>query len=833
VTRSGHHRAAWNLVLWVSGVTCLLRVGIVFVLEVLLRSEEPIFTAWRIAQDLPLTALHAWLAGGATVLAAIVARRGSALRWLLVLLAALLLVSALGGWPWGETDQIPTWRTTRGRGAILVAAFLALVTTTGVWWLLRRIGRGDTPSQTASVPVTGGGFLVAIVLPATLYLVFVDAPQRREVDVVIHELAFEPERWEILHAREDAPPGTATLTPSLDYREDGGDLPALTLTPPCEVAIDVPEGSGSMLLKGRSGVDVSAARMLAELVGPVSVRIRITVDGALVAGNVHTFTGEEDESAGRLWQDLHPAHGIAVDPGQVIALRSEVIAPADLDPAIALPAGIGDLVLERRASRRHVSSSPEAPNIVLIVLDTLRRDRLSCYGYELETTPNIDSLAERGLLYEDAYATSSWTWPSTASILTGLHPETHGVLEEGDCYLHHSFETLPELLAERNFATGAISCNPLVVPNKNFDQGFEHFDHHYLFRHSQQVISDIQDWIRMHAGKRFFLYLQLTDPHEQYAPLPEATARAGGQRPGDYPEAGLNEWHLDLLANAGHDEAGRLDVERLIKPEHQEWMHHAYDAAVITADHFVGVVLEELRALGLEDRTVIAFTSDHGEELLDHGLVTHGITLHPELLRVPLILAGPGVPQARRVEGPVSNRHLAPTLASIGNAVFSTERHPLDLAHPDELAQTPVFFSTKQGWWNGHFRTELYGMRLGKWELHWAPHGSDWGSKEGPEGGQLRLYDLEADPEQREDLVDGQHERVLEIVRRGEGTRQLRPDDEPLDRAADLLVLLRAHLKYARSGRPGSSVGAGKRDRHGLESLGYSGRDDERARGGR
>jgi len=827
VTGSGPRRAARNLVLWVSGATCLARVAIVLVLEVVLRTEEPIFTAWRIAQDLPYTALHAWLAGGATVLAAVGPRRHRAARALAVLGAALLLATALCGWPWEETDQIPAWSTLRGRSTIALLGLLSLATALGVSRLLRRIESKDTPSRTASAPATLGGLVVALALPGALYLAFAEAPQRREVDVVVHELAFEPELWEVREARPDAPPGSATLTPSLDYRDDGGDLPCLTLTPPCEVAISVPEDAGKLLLAGRTGVDVSAATMVARVGGPVAVRVRVTLDGDEVASHVHTITADPAESAGRLWLDLRPGGGIPVEPGQRIVLRSDVVAPEGLDPALALPVGIGDLVLERRVSRRHVPSSPDPPNIVLIVVDTLRRDRLSCYGYGLETTPNIDALAARGLLYEDAYATSSWTWPSTASILTGLHPETHGVVMEGECYLHHSFETLPELLAARNFATGAISCNPLVAPNKNFDQGFEHFDYHFLFRHSQQVIGDIRDWIRMHAGQRFFLFLQLTDPHEVYAPLPEATAKAGGVRPLDYPADGLNAWHLSLLENAGHDEHGNLDVDRVIPPEDQQWMQHAYDAAVITADHFVGVVLEELRAQGLEERTVVALTSDHGEELLDHGLVTHGITLYPELVRVPLVLAGPGIPEGRRVDGPVSNRHLAPTLAAIGNAVFRREWRAVDLAHPGNLEPGPVFFSTKQGWWNGHYRTELFGVRLDRWELHWAPGGADWGVDVAPRGGQLRLYDVQADPEQRHDLVGGRYEQVLALEEALGSRRRPRSEDDPPERAGELLRLLRAHLSEARSGSAGKTVGAGKRDLDGLEGLGYVGGEDE------
>ena len=101
-----------------------------------------------------------------------------------------------------------------------------------------------------------------------------------------------------------------------------------------------------------------------------------------------------------------------------------------------------------------------APNVLFIVMDTLRADRMSCYGYDKPTTPNVDRLAERGMRFERAFATSSWTWPSTASVLTGMGPLEHGVTGHRSCYLAHSLATLPKALQERGFTTAAFSANP-------------------------------------------------------------------------------------------------------------------------------------------------------------------------------------------------------------------------------------------------------------------------------------------------------------------------------------------------------------------------------------
>ena len=804
MTAASPGRLALSLALWIGAGSSLARVAILYLLEHFLRGNEASFTLWRIAQLLPFVCLHAWLAGALVVIGGLLARRGGWARLGGPLLGALTLYSALAGWPWAEAGQIPATHTRRGVIAIGAMAALALVTAVLAAILLRRRAADAPPPRLAARSALAGGVLLALAFPLGFHFAFGGAPKERTAHVVVHDIAFEPELWKVVKSRRRAPPEAKVLTPSMKYKEDGGDLPALALYPPCEVEVSIPEEHGLLILRGRSGVDLSIAGLLRHQTEPVSIRLEVLVDGRLAANHVHRVSKDRKDSAGRLWQDLGGEAGIAVEPGQKVILRTAVDEAAGTKLPARLPIGVGAFVLEKRETRQTVPSSPDTPNVVLIVMDTLRWDRLSCYGHEPGTTPHLDSLAERGLLYENAYATSNWTWPSTASILTGLHPETHGVLEDGSCYLHQQVESLPELLEARNFTTGAFSTNPLIVPNKNFDQGFEHFDSYHLFRGSQRVIGEVQAWIRMNAGSRFFLYLHLTDPHETYHPRPEAVERAGGVRPDDYPASGLNAYREQLLKGEGRDEDGRPAPDSVVPPAHQQWMHHAYDAAMITADHFVGEVLAELAAAGLEDRTVIAFTSDHGEELLDHGLLTHGQSLYPELVRVPLILAGPGLPRGERSEVPVSNRHLAPTLAAVGNAAFRREQDALDLSQPGTLAEKPIFFSSRQGWWNGTWKTNLYGLREGDWELHWAPEGASWGESEPPPDGQIRLFDLRTDPEQHTDLAEREPERAAEMKER-----------------------LRAHLETARRDEPRQSIGAGKQGLQGLDDIGYAGGDED------
>lgn len=644
----------------------------------------------------------------------------------------------------------------------------------------------------------------ATALALTLFLGCSEAPtgptftgETLPVSRVVRELAFEEQLLEVVTHPPGLSPGPRVITPSTDYRVEGGDATSLVMAPPTTLRFTVPGDAGedTLWLSGKSGVDLSAARKLPPEVRHIDVLFEVLVDGEPAWSRVHRVFPDIKKGAGRAWQALTP---LELTPGQVVTLRTTLQPGEQAGELPPLVAGFGDLRLEHHETKPLVAASERSPNIVLIVMDTLRQDRLGCYGHDRATSPRLDALAERGVLYENAYSTASWTWPSTASILTGLHPETHGVLDSNACYLNGAVESLPELLSERYMVTAAFTCNPLIVPDKNFDQGFDEFDSMHRFRESSKVVPAVRQWIRDNAAARFFLYVQLTDPHEQYHLVPGAVERVGGERPADYPDKGLLAYHPRLLRGQGHDDEGNPIADEALGPEVVEWMQRAYDAAVFTADTWVGEILDQLEESGLADRTLIAFTSDHGEELLDHGLVTHGNTVFAELTRVPLILAGPGLPEGLRVEKPISNRHLAPSLAAAANAGFTLEQDPRNLLLPDSLEESPTYFSTRKGWWNGKHPLDIYGMREGAWELHWAPQGAPWGVEIPPRNGDLRLFDVEQDPAQHHDVA------------------ALHPD-----LVASLLERLREHVGNAIERRPARTLGAGERSLQELAGIGY------------
>ena len=325
------------------------------------------------------------------------------------------------------------------------------------------------------------------------------------------------------------------------------------------------------------------------------------------------------------------------------------------------------------------------------------------------------------------------------------------MLSEVSCFLSESLTTLSETLQYAGFSTAAWSANALIVPGKNFDQGFELFDHGTTTRQSPILMPGVLEWLDSIAGTRFFLYLHLADPHSPLDPLPAARERFAPGVPRDFSPHACVNYGLDLLAGCGHDEAGNVRTEACVPAQHQRFISDLYDACVWSGDYWLGQLLDRLESLRLDDQTVVAFTSDHGEELFDHGLASHGQALFGELVRVPLVLAGPGVPAGEVRTQVASNRHLSATLAALVDVEWG-QRDAVDLLASGRRAPIALF-STENGWWNGRFRQPLLGVRRGDHVLHFAPQGRAWGVAESGSGGERRLYDLATDPREERDLA--------------------------------------------------------------------------------
>ncbi len=334
---------------------------------------------------------------------------------------------------------------------------------------------------------------------------------------------------------------------------------------------------------------------------------------------------------------------------------------------------------------------PQPPNIVFIVLDTVRADHLSSYGYSRPTTPNLDRLAARGVLFENAIAPTSWTLASHASMFTGLLPHQNGA--DWWLPLPAGPRTLAEILRSRGYTTAGFVgnfdyCQRGWGIGRGFDtyvdasDSFRHnltatlagtaivqpvYQHFFRFDYLERQTASEMDgkvfrWLQQGPQQPYFLFLNYFDVHVPYLTEPPYDQRFGKV------SVGMVHRLFDDLQTPGPPRGiTASDGVRLMA---------AYDNCLAYLDAQVGRLLDRLRDSPEGRNTIVIVTSDHGEEFGEQGYYSHGYNLYREALHVPLIIAGPGVPQGVRVQHIVRTRDLFSTvldLAAGGNSPFSRE----------------------------------------------------------------------------------------------------------------------------------------------------------------
>ena len=335
------------------------------------------------------------------------------------------------------------------------------------------------------------------------------------------------------------------------------------------------------------------------------------------------------------------------------------------------------------------------PNVLLVVIDTLRADHLHCYGYARPTSPTIDAFAERGMLFAHAYALSSWTKPSTASLVTGRSPTEHRTLSE-EARLPDGEVTIAERLRAQGYRTALLSGNPWVTPEYGFDQGvddyFSAYDERFarvsLLMQALRRLSDASGgrvrlynrvkylvlgelpttardtilvdealrWLAAPAPQPFFLYVHMMSPHHPYDPPPPFDRFVPDRTHApvtNYPRKSYR------FFEGGEPLDGAALADMIAR----------YDGDVLYADTELGRLLAGLDTLGLASTTAVLVTADHGEEYFEHGNWGHGQSVYNELIRVPLVLRLPdGAGAGRRVTTAVSHADVVPTLLAIAGA---------------------------------------------------------------------------------------------------------------------------------------------------------------------
>jgi arylsulfatase A-like enzyme len=433
--------------------------------------------------------------------------------------------------------------------------------------------------------------------------------------------------------------------------------------------------------------------------------------------------------------------------------------------------------------------APEPPgpaNLLLVTLDTTRADHASAYGYARDTTPVLRGIAASGTRFESAYAPTATTAPSHATLFTSLYPLAHGIVRNG-LELRDSESTLAEILGERGYATAAFVSSFVLDARFGFAQGFELYDDDFeagaasfparheweeheipggFDRPADATTRRAVAWLESgrDTSRPFFLFVHYFDPHAPMSPPEPYGARFA-------PAEGASRLELRI---------GR------------------YDGEIAFADEQIGVLLAALDRAGLAERTLVAVTADHGEGLLQHGQMAHGVHLYEEAVRVPLVLRWPGVvPAGRVVEAPVALVDLAPTLLELlGIAPAGREFQGESLVQAladggPPAAERAVHFQRRHydgervgdEWVEG----DLFGVRLGRWKY-----------LESGDGRRRELYDLASDPGETANLAPERAEEASRLAERIESWKRAsqRAGSAPRDLSASQREGLRA-LGYA------------------------------------
>ncbi len=396
------------------------------------------------------------------------------------------------------------------------------------------------------------------------------------------------------------------------------------------------------------------------------------------------------------------------------------------------------------------------PNVLLIVVDTLRWDRVGSYGSKRDTTPSIDRLASDAIRFERAYATAPWTMPSVASMITGHFPSSHGVVHLKNILSDESL-TLAERLQNAGYRTCGIVSHLMLGSEFNFDQGFDQFvqlapwpDPHQAIT-SYEVTRNAEMFLRGLGGDQpFLLFVHYFDPHYVYQPHPMVGYAA--------PSAGRLKGGESI-----HELRSML---KEATPEEIEFVEDVYDEEVRYTDDGIGRLLETLKELDLYDATLVVVVSDHGEEFLSHGWLGHARTLYDELVRVPLILRIPGHRGgAQVVETPVSLASLTPTIVELvgldpaGAGFQASSLVPLLTGGPspgDGIAYSEVDLNV--------FAAHKRAIATRRFKLI-----------RDDVSGKIELYDLTRDPHERQDVADRLPDVVESLLRELERRIALAP----------------------------------------------------------
>ncbi len=427
----------------------------------------------------------------------------------------------------------------------------------------------------------------------------------------------------------------------------------------------------------------------------------------------------------------------------------------------------------------------QGPSVLLLMIDTLRADRLSCYGYEGNETPVIDGLAGDGILFQNQIAQSSWTRPAVASILTSLYPSSHKTYLKPDM-LPDEVVTLPEALKEQGYRTIGFADNINVTEAFNFQQGFDRFvylapDYFFLADESSSQLA-YYSVLRL-IRERFLSRKKYVQHYYQDADVVNQSVIQALEGLDSSSPAFIFAHYMDPHDPYFTHPYDGYGVARVSMPhppaEMAEELSQLYDGEVSFLDERLGQLFDRMRELGIYDDWTIVLTADHGEEFYEHQGWWHGLTLYQEQVNVPLIIKLPGSQFAGlRVPGLVRQIDICPTVLALAGgshddfqgidlmpAVAGLVTPPV-VEGEGEAEEVPQGGTDNVVWQldsvfseEDHEGNVIHALIAGKWKLIRANEGNPRGLPV------LALYNLEDDPGETTNLADGNTELVAELDR--------------------------------------------------------------------
>ena len=495
-----------------------------------------------------------------------------------------------------------------------------------------------------------------------------------------------------------------------------------------------------------------------------------------------------------LYAKLLLAAGLAVQTARLLAAHPQgfqALVRRTMGWMVALVVGLAAGVYgwqglaERRALATLPSASPVAPNVLLIVLDTVRAQSLSLYGYARPTTPQLERLAKTGVRFERALSTAPWTLPSHASMFTGRFP--HELSADWRIPLDATYPTLAEVLSARGYLTAGFVANmEYCTYEHGLHRGFVHYED-YLVSPEEIVLSsslgrtianshrlrpivgyydilgrktaatlnrDFLRWLSRQDRRPFFAFLNYYDAHEPYLPPEPFNLKFGPTTP-----------RKDFLIRLWMHEGARSEKENMSPQEIQAELD-AYEGAIAYLDQQLGLLFDELQAWGVLENTLVIITSDHGEEFSEHGLFTHGNGLYLTALHVPLVISFPSrVPAGKSVREAVSLHDVPATVIELlrleDEARFpgtSLARYWDDARDSDSRVTNPLLsevnLDSSAAKWYSVAKGDMKSLIVNPY--HYIKNGD----------GREELYNFENDPLEQRDLAYSEEgRRMLEQLR--------------------------------------------------------------------